>query len=73
MIPLVFGDTIHKNWVPPRGGTGLEHDNKFIFGQVELETSMSHLSGNPEYGVGSSRMWERELTVLIHTCRFNQP
>lgn len=34
---------------------------------------MSHLSGNPEYGVGSSRMWERELTVLIHTCRFNQP
>lgn len=46
---------------------------KFIFGQAELEAPMSHLSGNPEYGVGSFRMWERELTVLIHSCRFNQP
>ena len=46
---------------------------KFIFGQAELEAPMSHLSGNPEYGVGSSIMKERELTMLIHSCRFNQP
>lgn len=32
---------------------------------------MSHPSGNLEYGVGYSRELERELTVLIHTCRLN--
>lgn len=48
-------------------------ESKFTFGQAELEAPMSRLSGNPENGVGSSRMWKRELTVLIHSCRFNQP